>query len=202
MYNINSLGKISLSFLFVTVFCLFFARAAFAGDSYTISDIRISAEGKTATQARAIGLVEGQLKAFSLLLNNLWPDTSPTIVESKVRSLGSEKILGLVADYSVTSEKIGATSYKAILAVSFNYELVQGTLGNRVLTDTSQKEARKMRLVLNFADYSEWLALKKKLKTISGISHFTLISLTTNRAVVEIESRVSKQEIAGKLNIK
>lgn len=109
----------------VLLFTSFAGVVAHAEDIFTVKDISISANGKDATEARQMALLQGEKDAFTQLLGRIAPSAD---VESVTSSLQDDDISSLVRGLEVQKENVARTSYSAVVDISFYPEYVKAKL--------------------------------------------------------------------------
>lgn len=123
-----------------TIMVVSFSTAAMAA-AYTIRDIEVQASGKNATEARTIAQQEAETKAFQQLVTQLGRP------QDSVAQITPEMVSRMVTGYEVVSEKIGPTSYQAMLNVSFNDQMLR-QIFNDLPQATPIKHGEEPRIVV------------------------------------------------------
>jgi len=141
--------------ILATLFTVFFASYASAS-VFTIADIRVSADGKNALQAKEAALLEGEKKALKKLFERITPAFSSHLWPEPE----DENISDLVQGFDIKDEEITRTHYNAIVNITFNSVFIEKMLqeaGVSLIT----KEADPI-IVLPLLSYSDELLLWQK----------------------------------------
>ncbi len=123
------------------LFSVFFALALFgaggllAGSAqagsevYTVRDMPVDAEAKSAAQAREVALAEGQRAAFALMIGRV------VVAEDRGRlpALNDAQIADLIDGFEIADERVSPTRYRASLTVTFREDAIKSMLRGREL---------------------------------------------------------------------
>lgn len=112
---------------FLVTFLLFLAvvpAIGSAADIFTVNDVTVAGDGKSAVEAKNNAIAKGQEEAFKSLLEKITQSSSNT----SWPALSSDEIADLVRSFDIKEEKITATHYQAVLNISFNRALVENLL--------------------------------------------------------------------------
>ncbi len=93
-------------------------------DVFVMTNVPVSAEGTSAIEARTKAVNEGEMQAFTELLDKI---VSPAD-RSKIQIEGYEAVAPFVLDWSVANERAGSTRYFGALTVRFKAESVRAFL--------------------------------------------------------------------------
>lgn len=98
------------------------ARAA--SEAYTVRELPVDAEAKSAAEARNVALAKGQREAFGLMVARL------VVAEDQARlpSLGDAEIADLIEGFEIGDERVSPTRYRASLTVTFREDLIKSML--------------------------------------------------------------------------
>jgi hypothetical protein len=100
------------------------APARAASEAYTVHDLPVDAEAKSAAAARDIALAKGQNEAFGLMMLRL------VVAEDRARvpSLGDAEIADLIEGFEIADERVSPTRYRASLTVTFSEDRIKSML--------------------------------------------------------------------------
>ena len=101
-----------------------------ASDVFVMTNIPVSAEGKSAVEAREQAIENGENQAFVELLDKIVATEDRT----KVQIAGHDEIAQFVQDVSVANERAGSTRYFGALTVRFKAEPVRAFLESQHVT--------------------------------------------------------------------
>jgi len=98
------------------------ARAA--SEAFTVRDLPIDAQAKSAADARSSAIAKGQRDAYQLMLDRvvLGGDAG------RLPELKNEEVNALIEGFEIADEKVAPTRYRANLTVAFNEALVKAML--------------------------------------------------------------------------
>ena len=99
-------------------------RAHAAPETYTIRDLPVEAEAKSAANAREIAFAKGQRDAFDHLISRL----VLTQDRSLIPNLSDGEVAELIEGFEVNDERVSPTTYRASLTVSFRESQVNALL--------------------------------------------------------------------------
>ncbi len=115
-------NKLAFYFVFTIIFCAVVAgnsTALRAEENYTVDNILVDATGADATAARSTAIQEGQMQAFSLLMQKFNANTV---------TLSPDQVARLVQGFQVKDERIASTRYQAMMTVAFSPPAIQRVL--------------------------------------------------------------------------
>jgi len=96
------------------------------GSIFTVADVPVDATAQSAVQARDKARLEGQQKAFHMLIDRIVAKQ----YQAKVPKLSDDQLTDLVQDFEVTNERTSAVRYVGALTFRFRPDAVR-----KVLTD-------------------------------------------------------------------
>lgn len=108
--------------------------AAWSADVFVMTNIPVSAEGKTAVEARTKAIENGENQAFVELLDKIVAPAD----RAKITIGGHDEIAPFVRDVSVANERAGSTRYFGSLTVRFKAEPVRAFLESQGVTFLSR----------------------------------------------------------------
>lgn len=108
--------------------------AAWPADVFVMTNIPVSAEGKTAVEARTKAIENGENQAFVELLDKIVAPAD----RAKITIGGHDEIAPFVRDVSVANERAGSTRYFGSLTVRFKTEPVRAFLESQGVTFLSR----------------------------------------------------------------
>lgn len=105
------------------------------GSIFTVTDVPVDATAQSAVQARDKARLEGQQKAFHMLIDRLAAKQD----QGKVPKLSDDQLTDLVQDFEVTSERTSAVRYIGTLTYRFRPDAVRKLLNDANISFTETR---------------------------------------------------------------
>ncbi|CAL7959275.1 exported hypothetical protein [Alphaproteobacteria bacterium] len=125
---------------FLVVLCVMLVSKAYAEDKdrekdtetevFTVEGVEIAADSGSLEDSKTIALENGANQAFFKLLHKILPANTPAITYEKLQQIPRNKIVALVKEYDVVSERLTSHSYMATLNIKFYDNAVKDVLNN------------------------------------------------------------------------
>lgn len=117
--------KLSGTFAALCVVIAMACAPAQAEEIFTVADVEVEATGDSATAARDAAIAQGQMAAFTKLLEQM----DPTDGKAKAAKYNATQVANTVRGMEVMNEKMTSKSYKATLKLTFDPDQIRQVLG-------------------------------------------------------------------------
>jgi hypothetical protein len=151
-------------------------------DDYVIEDVVIEAEAISAKIARNKAIEDGQRRALVMLVKKL----APNFDTATLASLNENQLANMVKDFELQDEKMSATSYAAVINLTFNKNSIDKWLGKAKTEDINEVQNNNAHFLIIpvlirgkqtiiWEDYNYWRnALGKVIEELNLTSKYNL----------------------------
>ncbi|MBL0318079.1 MAG: hypothetical protein IPP74_02060 [Alphaproteobacteria bacterium] len=175
----------SFTWLLSVCIALFFVATVDADDLFKVKDIKIAADGVSATQARETAIADGQVQAFKTVAERLIPPSKAAAMQ-----IDAIEINRLVQSMEVQNEHISASHYEAVMQISFNPVQARQLLEQKNLIDSkSAKEkidGNHQLFAISVSSPAQWVKIRGQLKEITSIKQLNVKEITIQQVVVDM----------------
>lgn len=159
-------------FLAIAVALTWFAPPAPAADPYEVNGVAVDVTAADATSARDQAILEGQRKAFDILVQRL----AGAGQASAVRHPGDNELSNMVRDFEVESEKVSAVRYVGVLTFRFAPDAVNavigatsGDAGSTMATIAPVGPTQTLGVSVPIASLAEWVEIQRRLAAVATL---------------------------------
>lgn len=153
----------------------------------TVTDVKVSVTATSAAAARDQALTKAHSLAFQKLLKEYFPESSSL-------SPPEENLVDMVTNFSIDREKTTPQSYAASMTFHFDDSQVQEWLHQNLASSSAtplpfKTEESILKATADYVTFSDWQHIKKTLERLSGVEKIKTVSLSPQRADIEIAYR-------------
>lgn len=159
--------------LFVIALALFGCGPALAANPYVVSGVPVDVTAADAATARDQAIVEGQRKAFSMLVEQLvGADQAATIPVP-----GDSQLSGMVQDFEVESERLSSVRYIGVMTYRFDAASVDAIIGKPPegsdvtigAGTVPSGPVRTLSVIVPIASLRDWVEIRRRLAGIPAV---------------------------------
>lgn len=182
---------------------LFLIPEMVQAQALTVSGIQVSVTADSSAAARDKALDQAHDLAFERLVSQYFPEVSAPLPPH-------DKIIDMVSNFSIDREKTTAKSYTASLNFQFDGTQVQDWL---LQTNCSPEQASNIggthlgrgvdfKIKVSYDSLEEWQQIKKEVDGAFGVQKVTTLTLSPQRAVLEVRYSENIQKLQKYFNDK
>jgi len=157
--------------IFVIALALVGCGPALAAAPYVVSGVPVDVTAADAATARDQAIVEGQRKAFSMLMEQLvGAETAATI-----QTPSDAQLSGMVQDFEVESERLSSVRYIGVMTYRFDAASIDAIIGKPADgTDVTigavpSGPVRTLSVSVPIASLRDWLEIRRRLAGIPAV---------------------------------
>ena len=188
---------------FLYWFSLFLTPGVVQAQALTVTGIQVSATADSSATARDKVLDQAHDLAFEKLMDQNFPNVPVSLPPH-------DKIVDMVSNFSIDREKATAKSYTASLTFQFDNAQVQDWV---LQTNRSPEQASNVGLAnsgkntnfkinVSYNSLEEWQQIKKEIEEAFGVQKVTILSLSSQSAVLEVKYAEDIQKLQKYFNDK
>ncbi len=157
---------------------------SFADDLFNVKDVKISADGTSAAQARETAIANGQVQAFKSVIEQLAPGKAESM------PLAAAEVNRLVQSFEVQDEHISAVHYEAVMQISFNPGQSKQFLEQRNIVTSNNVhdkiEGNHQFFAIPVGSPVQWAKIRSHLKEVASVKQISVKEITIQQVVVDI----------------
>jgi len=166
--------------IFVIALALVGCGPALAAAPYVVSGVPVDVTAADAATARDQAIVEGQRKAFSMLMEQLvGADKAATI-----QTPADAQLAGMVQDFEVESERLSSVRYIGVMTYRFDAASIDAIIGKPAdgtpdvtIGATPSGPTQTLSVVVPIASLRDWVEIQRRLTGIPSVQRAEVRSL-------------------------
>jgi hypothetical protein len=166
--------------IFALVLALAGCGPALAANPYVVSGVPVDVTAADSATARDQAIVEGQRKAFSMLMEQLvGADKAATI-----QTPSDSQLSGMVQDFEVESERLSSVRYIGVLTYRFDAASIDTIIGKPAdgtpdvtIGAVPSGPTQTLSVVVPIASLRDWVEIQRRLSGIPSVQRAEVRSL-------------------------
>jgi len=155
-------------------------RPALAATPYVISGVPVDVTAADAATARDQAIVEGQRKAFSMLMEQLVGAEKAATIQTPSDS----QLSGMVQDFEVESERLSSVRYIGVMTYRFDAASIDSIIGKPAdgtpdvtIGAVPSGPVQTLSVVVPIASLRDWVEIRRRLTGIPTVQRAEVRSL-------------------------
>ena len=162
---------------------------ALAANPYVVSGVPVDVTAADSATARDQAIVEGQRKAFSMLMEQLvGPDKAATI-----QTPNDAQLAGMVQDFEVESERLSSVRYIGVMTYRFDAASIDAIIGKPAdgtpdvtIGATPSGPVQTLSVVVPIASLRDWVEVQRRLSGIPSVQRADVRSLARTEGQLDL----------------
>jgi hypothetical protein len=175
--------------LLVIALALFGSGPALAAEPYVVSGVPVDVTAADSATARDQAIVEGQRKAFSMLMEQLLGvDKAPTI-----QTPNDAQLAGMVQDFEVESERLSSVRYIGVMTYRFDAASIDAIIGKPAdgtpdvtIGATPSGPTQSLSVIVPIASLRDWVEVQRRLSGIPSVQRADVRSLARTEGQLDL----------------
>jgi hypothetical protein len=175
--------------LLVIALALFGSGPALAAEPYVVSGVPVDVTAADSATARDQAIVEGQRKAFSMLMEQLvGVDKAPTI-----QTPNDAQLAGMVQDFEVESERLSSVRYIGVMTYRFDAASIDAIIGKPAdgtpdvtIGATPSGPTQTLSVIVPIASLRDWVEVQRRLSGIPSVQRADVRSLARTEGQLDL----------------
>jgi hypothetical protein len=175
--------------LLVIALALFGSGPALAAEPYVVSGVPVDVMAADSATARDQAIVEGQRKAFSMLMEQLvGVDKAPTI-----QTPNDAQLAGMVQDFEVESERLSSVRYIGVMTYRFDAASIDAIIGKPAdgtpdvtIGATPSGPTQTLSVIVPIASLRDWVEVQRRLSGIPSVQRADVRSLARTEGQLDL----------------
>jgi len=175
--------------LLVIALALFGSGPALAAEPYVVSGVPVDVTAADSATARDQAIVEGQRKAFSMLMEQLLGvDKAPTI-----QTPNDAQLAGMVQDFEVESERLSSVRYIGVMTYRFDAASIDAIIGKPAdgtpdvtIGATPSGPTQSLSVIVPIASLRDWVEVQRRLSGIPSVQRAEVRSLARTEGQLDL----------------
>ena len=175
--------------IFALVLTLVGCGPALAANPYVVQGVPVDVTAADSATARDQAIVEGQRKAFSMLMEQLvGADQAATIPVP-----GDSQLSGMVQDFEVESERLSSVRYIGVMTYRFDATSIDAIIGKPAdgtpdvtIGAVPSGPTQTLSVVVPIASLRDWVEVQRRLSGIPSVQRTDVRSLARTEGQLDL----------------